>query len=99
MTGTESPRRLFHAPEAYEGQGSEFSGSNSQWKTDFRRDHRTATAYHYNVDGTAESSRPPHQDHHDLLRHRCLVRPPAAATPTPQLTPAERRLTEPRPAA
>ncbi|SDT80779.1 hypothetical protein SAMN05216371_6437 [Streptomyces sp. TLI_053] len=94
--------RVFLRRHRGASDGSEFFGFNSQWKTDFRRDYRTATAYHYNVDGTADADTlGPDQglsptEHRDLLRHRCLVRPPADPAAHPHPTPADLRLTEAR---
>ncbi|MFD9789806.1 hypothetical protein ACFWXK_02520 [Streptomyces sp. NPDC059070] len=82
--------------------GSEFWGANSQWKTDFRRDYRTATADHFNVDGTTDIDGPDEEPHmtprerRDLLRHRCLVRPPADPAVHPHVEPGDWRLTVPR---
>ena len=47
-------------------------GSNSQRKTDFRRDYRTSTGYRLDVDGDDDvepyiSGNP----RHELVRHRC----------------------------
>ncbi|MEL6339438.1 MAG: hypothetical protein AAFQ65_05975 [Myxococcota bacterium] len=56
-------------------------GSNSQWRTSFRRDFRAGDRYFYNVDGeedlasvtgTDEQGLSP-ADRLELLRHRCLV--------------------------
>lgn len=64
-------------------------GSNSQWKTDFRRDYLTSDGYHFNVDGKddADQSGAAAQltvdQRHDLLRHRCLLRPIAAVEGEP----------------
>jgi hypothetical protein len=57
---------------------------NSPWKTDFRRDYITDTAYHFKVDADIKiSTAPPApstpitlNEQHDLLRHRCWVRTP-----------------------
>ncbi|PKV90151.1 hypothetical protein [Streptomyces sp. TLI_146] len=82
--------------------GSEFCGSNSQWKTDFRRDYRTATADHFNVDGEKDIDGPgeePHmtpEERRDLLRHRGLVRWPADPAVHPYPSPIGWRLTIPR---
>jgi hypothetical protein len=77
-------------------------GSNSQWKTDFRRDYLTADAYELNVDATddidAESGETPGltaAERRDLLRHRCLIRQPQ--NPAAMTTGAWKwRLTVPR---
>ena len=63
-------------------------GHNSQWRTDFRRDYRTADADHLNID---EFDSPDDlrddcklellltpDERRALVRHRCLLRPPAA---------------------
>ncbi len=78
-------------------------GHNSQWKTDFRRDYLTDTAFHFNVDqepdpdqyllGQPKTPTPTEQT--DLVRHRCLTRPlqdPHASHRTSQIG----RLTIPR---
>ncbi len=50
-------------------------GHNSQWRTRFRRDYRTASSFLYNVDGTGEHSDPPLEEHEraELVRHRCFI--------------------------
>ncbi|WP_326674186.1 hypothetical protein [Streptomyces sp. NBC_01257] len=58
-------------------------GSNSQWRTDFRRDYVTDDAFHFDVDEEFDSSRDqfgePRKltpaERSDLVRHRCLTRP------------------------
>lgn len=60
-------------------------GTNSQWKTDFRRDYRTAAADHLNVDGDREFGEEPQKWGRrpdipldleaSLLRNRCLLVP------------------------
>jgi hypothetical protein len=58
-------------------------GSNSQWRTDFRRDYEDEKAYYYNVDMTGEIS-PRYKERDDLmpdeqlelLRHRCFIKTP-----------------------
>jgi hypothetical protein len=51
-------------------------GHNSQWRTDFRRDYRTDTALHYNVDGTgsdrtlADDPDLSDRERADLVRYR-----------------------------
>ena len=58
-------------------------GTNSQWKTDFRRDYLTAGEYRINVDAAADidedsefgDRRLTLSERRDLLRHRCAVRP------------------------
>lgn len=52
-------------------------GSNSQWRTSFRRDYAAGGMLYFNVDGTAR--RPPDDDldpaeRLELLRYRCFVR-------------------------
>jgi hypothetical protein len=69
-------------------------GWGSQWKTDFRRDYLTATAYELNIDSTEDidgeqggAALLTAAERRDLLRHRCLVRQPshpeAAGTKAP----------------
>lgn len=57
-------------------------GSNSQWRTSFRRDYRVGTTFYFNVDGTNDLSRPlsgPDRDgltrgeRIELLIHRCFI--------------------------
>ena len=58
-------------------------GSNSQWRTRFRRDYRIAGSLHYNVDGSVDLEAEPLSDPDDsgltqnerieLLTHRCFV--------------------------
>ncbi len=58
-------------------------GSNSQWRTDFRRDYRFGDALHYNVDGKFDllaADLPADESHGltraervELLTHRCFV--------------------------
>lgn len=50
-------------------------GHNSQWRTSFRRDYRTATQFQYNVDGKREPSDPSlsEADRVELVRHRSFV--------------------------
>ncbi|MGW0094890.1 hypothetical protein ACWDWS_38815 [Streptomyces sp. NPDC003328] len=58
-------------------------GHNSQWKTDFRRDYLTDTAFRFNVDEELDSDqdilgkprRLTPAERSDLVRHRCLTRP------------------------
>ena len=58
-------------------------GSNSQWKTDFRRDYLTDAAFHLDVDEEPDSdqdflgepTRLTPAERSDLVRHRCLTRP------------------------
>ncbi|WP_327421286.1 hypothetical protein OG612_32575 [Streptomyces sp. NBC_01527] len=58
-------------------------GSNSQWKTDFRRDYVTDAAFHFDVDEEPDSDQDllgePRKltpaERSDLVRHRCLTRP------------------------
>lgn len=62
-------------------------GSNSQWRTRFRRDYRTGGMLHFNVDGTVDAAEAVHSDARnrsrqdltaeeriELLTHRCFVR-------------------------
>jgi hypothetical protein len=59
-------------------------GSNSQWRTRFRRDYRIGQQFHYNVDGTHElaTSVPEAEDRDgltqeeriELLTNRCFIR-------------------------
>lgn len=59
-------------------------GSNSQWKTDLRRDYLTSSAYHFNVDAEVDIDQDPQPaaslltaaERRDLLQHRCLIRLP-----------------------
>jgi hypothetical protein len=61
-------------------------GHNSQWRTDFRIDYRTASGEHINADGQADidavadldplSAQLTPDERSELLRHRCLVRTP-----------------------
>lgn len=57
-------------------------GSNSQWRTPFRRDYALDGAYYYNVDACAPRPGPTPEDDLDaterdeLLRHRCFVTSP-----------------------
>jgi hypothetical protein len=58
-------------------------GSNSQWRTDFRRDYRDGASFHYNVDDTNDLAAPPsgeedrdgltREERTELLVHRCFV--------------------------
>lgn len=54
-------------------------GSNSQWRTPFRRDYALDGAYYYNVDACAPRPGPPADEdleateRDELLRHRCFV--------------------------
>ncbi|WP_370155446.1 hypothetical protein [Streptacidiphilus sp. EB129] len=58
-------------------------GSNSQWKTDFRRDYLTDAAFHFAIDEEPDSDQDIHggprrltpPERSDLVRHRCLTRP------------------------
>lgn len=60
-------------------------GSNSQWRTTFRRDYQTETAFYYNVDEMPETitaTLPPSSDEIEmtllerveLLRYRCFIK-------------------------
>jgi hypothetical protein len=59
-------------------------GSNSQWRTSFRRDYRLGEEFHYNVDGKHDlaAPEPPAEDRDgltreeriELLTNRCFVR-------------------------
>lgn len=56
-------------------------GHNSQWRTAFRRDYRTAAGFHFNVDGTPVERAPldpqeetPVETLRELIRFRALVR-------------------------
>jgi hypothetical protein len=60
-------------------------GSNSQWRTDFRRDYLSGGRFHFNVDGRYDATRPedrspwntdplPTDQRIELLTHRCFVR-------------------------
>lgn len=79
-------------------------GHNSQWKTDFRRDYLTASAYHFNVDAMADIDDDPvpaqadmtRTEQNNLLRYRCLVRPLENPAAENHPVPADRRLTVPR---
>jgi hypothetical protein len=56
-------------------------GSNSQWRTRFRRDYELGGTLHYNTDGRGDHRNPPDEDLTDaekleLLRNRCFVRCP-----------------------
>ncbi|MER5728986.1 hypothetical protein ABT084_11750 [Streptomyces sp. NPDC002138] len=63
--------------------GSLSWGSNSQWKTDFRRDYLTDAAFHFDIDEEPDSDRnfrgEPRKltsaERSDLVRYRCLTRP------------------------
>jgi hypothetical protein len=57
-------------------------GSNSQWRTEFRRDYRVGTNFYFNVDGTNDLRRPLSEPDRDgltrgerieLLIHRCFI--------------------------
>lgn len=50
-------------------------GHNSQWRTRFRRDYRTASSFMYNVDERGGPSDPPLEEHArvELVRHRCFI--------------------------
>ena len=57
-------------------------GSNSQWRTDFRRDYHAGTDFYFNVDGTNDLRRPLSEPDRDgltrgerieLLTHRCFI--------------------------
>ncbi len=71
-------------------------GSNSQWRTTFRRDYALGGVLHYNVD--AKPQGPPHLEDLDarekleLLRHRCFVTCPK---PHEELWPYALTATEP----
>ncbi|GKQ40491.1 hypothetical protein [Streptomyces sp. A012304] len=74
-----------HRPTVDESMGW---GHNSQWATDFRVDLRTATGDHANACATSDIDDPEEGSHEalltraerrDLVRHRCLVRTPAAS--------------------
>ncbi|GAA3769645.1 hypothetical protein GCM10022403_001320 [Streptomyces coacervatus] len=83
--------RRRHRPTVDESMGW---GSNSQWRTGFRVDLRTADGYELNVfgggdiddtEGFTDASLTP-RERRELLRHRCLLRRPVhvallAATP------------------
>ncbi|MBR7833638.1 hypothetical protein KDL01_10210 [Actinospica durhamensis] len=79
-------------------------GTNSQWKTDFRRDYLTADAYQFNVDADADideetefgDARLTPSERRDLLRHRCVVRPLADVPEDEEPWGGCRRLTLPR---
>lgn len=59
-------------------------GSNSQWRTRFRRDYRIGQEFHYNVDGKHDLAAPEptiedregltREERVELLTHRCFVR-------------------------
>lgn len=51
-------------------------GSNSQWRTVFRRDYALGGAYHYNVDakGGGRDDQLNAEERLELLRHRCFVK-------------------------
>lgn len=79
-------------------------GTNSQWKTDFRRDYLTAAVYQFNVDADTDidetgefgDTRLTPSERRDLLRHRCLVRPLAHVPADEEPWAGCRRLTSPR---
>jgi hypothetical protein len=50
-------------------------GSNSQWRTSFRRDYVAGGRYHYNVDGNDDAGEHDLEEHErvELVRHRCFV--------------------------
>jgi hypothetical protein len=80
-------------------------GTNSQWKTDFRRDYLTATAYQLNVDAEddidSERRYTPvpltAAERRDAVRHRCLVRRPEDHAGLDDSWPGCCRLAVPRP--
>jgi hypothetical protein len=59
-------------------------GSNSQWRTSFRRDYRIGQEVHYNVDGKLDLAAPDstvesrddltREERTELLTNRCFVR-------------------------
>ena len=59
-------------------------GSNSQWRTSFRRDYRIGQEFHYNVDGKHDLAAPgataedrdglTREERTELLTNRCFVR-------------------------
>jgi hypothetical protein len=65
-------------------------GHNSQWRTDFRLDHRTPTTEHLNADGHLDLGNEQDLDpdsalltpaeRRELLQHRCLLRTPTHAS-------------------
>lgn len=65
-------------------------GSNSQWRTGFRLDHRTSTGRRVNADGRHDIDAPENLDpsetlltpaeRRQLLRNRCLLRTPENAS-------------------
>lgn len=71
-------------------------GSNSQWRTAFRRDYALDGALHYNVDGRehpgAADPELGQAERTELLRHRCFVTTP---TPSDDRWPYGWRLVEP----
>lgn len=78
-------------------------GSNSQWRTSFRRDYRTASHVYYNVDGqhdlASETLAPEkddslsRQERIELLTHRCFV---VTNKPSDDLWPYDDRIALPR---
>lgn len=82
-----------HRPVADLGQGW---GSNSQWRTPFRRDYALEGALHYNVDARPDP-RPAEDgltegERRELLRHRCFV---TCAKPDDDLWPYDLAWVEP----
>ncbi|WP_051818334.1 hypothetical protein [Streptomyces sp. NRRL S-1813] len=77
-------------------------GSHSQWATDFRLDYRTSTSVQLNVAGDAgidvpgdlneQAAQLTSGERRDLLRHRCLLRPPDAADMLAQMPGWEKEL-------
>lgn len=71
-------------------------GSNSQWRTEFRRDYALDGALHYNVDGRDPGPGAgidlTATERAELLRHRCFV---TCTRPSDDLWPYGLRLTEP----
>ncbi len=72
-------------------------------ETDFRRDYLTEDAYHVNVDARSDiddPEDPPSQltaaERRDLLRNRCLIRPPGHDPTDESESPSNWRLTAPR---
>jgi hypothetical protein len=68
-------------------------GSNSQWRTSFRRDYQIDGALFYNVDGDGRESDEglSPEERLELLRHRCFIRCPK---PHDDLSPYEERYQE-----
>ena len=69
-------------------------GSNSQWRTDFRRDYMLEDRLYYNVDATGQDDGEPDLDEAEsleLLRHRCFV---TCGKPSEDRCPYDLSLTE-----